>query len=85
MRRQPSSVERPGEERRPSGPGSSARQRQEPDRTQQQQLTHALVHRPVVEDWVARELQALLLEEDVGLIKQHILGTVRGLSPPQPR
>ncbi|BDA49350.1 hypothetical protein COCOBI_13-4620 [Coccomyxa sp. Obi] len=46
------------------------------------QLRPSLVERPAVSAWLRRELQALLMEEDVDLVAQHVLGTVRTLSSP---
>ncbi|CAL8464231.1 g3766 [Coccomyxa elongata] len=46
------------------------------------QLRPSLVERPAVSAWLRREVQALLMEEDVELVAQHVLGTVRSLSSP---
>ena len=43
-------------------------------------LAPALVERPAVGGWLEREVQALLLEEDVSLVSAHLLGTVRALT-----
>lgn len=45
-----------------------------------QALPPALVERPGVAAWLERELQALLLDDDVALVASHLLGTVRALS-----
>ena len=47
----------------------------------EQALSPALVERPAVGEWLEREVQALLLEEDVALVSSHLLGTVRALAP----
>lgn len=38
----------------------------------------ALLTRPQVSAWIERELQALLLDGDVSIIVQHILGSLQG-------
>eukprot|EP00882_Tetradesmus_deserticola_P016858 GHRQ01018032.1.p1 GENE.GHRQ01018032.1~~GHRQ01018032.1.p1 ORF type:complete len:200 (+),score=39.71 GHRQ01018032.1:311-910(+) len=38
---------------------------------------------PQTTEWVARELQALLLEEDVDVIAQHVVGVLQGLATRQ--
>jgi hypothetical protein len=40
-------------------------------------LTSAALCRPAVAHWLRRELQALLLQEDVDLLAQHILGNLK--------
>ncbi|KAK9811556.1 hypothetical protein WJX72_005822 [[Myrmecia] bisecta] len=42
------------------------------------------LHKPELQKWVQRELQALLLEADVDLVVQHVLGTMQALAAPQP-
>lgn len=39
-------------------------------------VTLTQLQRPTTATWLQRELQALLLEEDVDLIVQHVLGTL---------
>lgn len=38
---------------------------------------HAMLDRPSVVQWLSRELQAILLQDDVDLIAQHILGSIK--------
>src|SRR5689334_18593128 len=47
--------------------------------------TPARSQRPDLQTWLHRELQALLLEADVLIIAQHILGTMQSLMVPPPR
>ncbi|KAK9800310.1 hypothetical protein WJX73_010938 [Symbiochloris irregularis] len=44
----------------------------------------ALLKRTSVKPWLARELQALLLQEDVDLISQHILGSMLAFASTKP-
>ena len=41
----------------------------------------ALLSRPQVSSWIERELQALLLDSDVSIVVQHILGSLRAAFP----
>jgi hypothetical protein len=40
-------------------------------------ITLTALDRPAVAQWLQRELQALLLQEDVNLLSQHILGNLK--------
>ena len=45
------------------------------------EVSAAALQRPQVAQWVARELQALLLDSDVSLVAQHVQGSISAAFP----
>jgi hypothetical protein len=59
------------------GPGTLAIPPGLPASLAHQRLTMQRVSRPEVLAWIERELQALMLQSDVALVAQHVLGTLK--------